>query len=123
MTVASCRKVRLAYILTAYFLFLVLVTHNLIAGQERLLDYGIGTALAIAVTMACVYDAAVLGQPWSMGIRFAFLIFWPVALPLYILRTRGWWGAFILFLHFAVLFVAAFIWTIVAVARGMPLPQ
>jgi hypothetical protein len=123
MTVASCRKIRFAYILAAYFLLLAFAAHSLLERRAGFQDNVIGMTLGALVTMACAYDAAVLLRPWALGLRFAFLVFWPVALPLYILRTRGWWGALLLFLHFAVLFVAAFIWAIIAVARGMALPQ
>jgi len=123
MSVAACRKLRLAYLLAAYGLLVPLMLHILLTGRDSLIGNGFALAWTVSVTMACAYDAASLGRPWTLGTRFPFWLCLPVTLPLYVVRAHGWWGVLFLFLHFALLFVAAFIWAFIAVARGMPLPQ
>jgi hypothetical protein len=65
--------------------------------------------------MVCASDAAVLGKPWAFGVRLPFLILWPVTTPLYVVRSRGWWGCVLLMIHGSLLFAISFAVAIIAV--------
>ncbi|MBI3866765.1 MAG: hypothetical protein HY290_33205 [Planctomycetia bacterium] len=120
MTPASNRRLRLAYLVAGYLSFLMAVVRTPFAGDNRPVDFLFGTALAVMVTMTCVFDGAVLNRPWAMGVRFPFLIVWPIALPLYIIRSRGWWGCALLLIHaVALFFVVAVIAIITFVMQGV----
>ena len=103
MSEASNRRLRMAYLVASYLVWLMVLTRVGIVRKVVSTDYVSGSILAVLVTMTCAYDAAVLRRPWAFGARFAFLSTWPVATPLYILRSRGWWGCVVLLIHGSVL--------------------
>ncbi len=82
---------------------------------ESAVDGLIGSTIVVLITMTCAYDAAVLGRPWALGARFPFLIFWPAALPAYVVCSRGWWGCVVMLIHAAVLSVMACVFGIATV--------
>jgi hypothetical protein len=89
----------MAYLMASYLMLLMAMTGDLVINRGVLRDYLFGTTLALTVTMTCVYDAAVLGRPWANGARLPFLVVWPIALPAYCIRSRGWWGCVVLLIH------------------------
>ena len=91
------------------------VTRLLIVPNDDSIHHLFGAAVGVLVTMACVYDAAVLGCPWSLGVRLPFLVVWPVAMPLYIVRSRGWWGCLLLLIHGSVLLATIFNYGVIVV--------
>jgi len=92
----ALKRIRLAYIAAAWLTFAFVIFRAFFVRQEGLSDYLFATALAVFVTMACVADAAVLGRPIAFEVRFPFAMTWPAALPIYLLRSRGWWGLAVL---------------------------
>jgi hypothetical protein len=92
MSANSQKSIRLAYIAAAYLAFIFLMLRAAFLPQQTASDDVVATGLAVFVTMACVADSAVLGRPIVFGARFPFAITWPVALPVYLLLSRGWWG-------------------------------
>jgi len=90
------KRIRLAYIVAAWLTFAFVMFRAFLVRQEGLSDYLFSTSFAVFVTMACVADAAVLGQPIAFEVRFPFAMTWPAALPIYLLRSRGWWGLAVL---------------------------
>src|SRR5262245_16601103 len=90
------KQIRLAYIIAAWLTFASVMFRAFLVRQEGLSDSLFATALAVFVTMACVADAGVLGRPMAFEVRFPFAATWPVALPIYLLRSRGWWGLAVL---------------------------
>src|SRR5438874_13525186 len=110
MSALSQRKVRLAYLVTAYLFFVMAVARTAVVGRETSPDFLVGTTLAFLVTMTCVADAGARGRPMPLGVRFPFMIVWPIATPVYVLRSRGWWGLLIIIIHAAVLVAALVIW-------------
>jgi hypothetical protein len=96
------------------------VAHFAFVRRESTTDGLISSTIAVLIAMTCAYDAAVLGRPWAMGERFAFAIVWPVALPIYIIRSRGWWGCALLLIHAAALsLVACAIGTAAVLSQGV----
>jgi hypothetical protein len=96
MPPVALKRFRLAYIAASYLTFVFVMIRASTAYQQRASDFLFGTALAVFVTMACVADSAVLGRPIAFEVRLPFAITWPAALPVYMLRSRGWWGGIIL---------------------------
>jgi hypothetical protein len=79
----------------------MVMTRVLIMRDDGSPDYVSGSILAVLITMTCAYDAALLGRPWAFGARLPFLTTWPVSTPLYLIRSRGWWGCILLLIHVA----------------------
>jgi hypothetical protein len=52
--------------------------------------------IAVLVTMTCVADARAQGRPMLEPARLAMLLACPVAVPVYLLWSRGWWGLAVL---------------------------
>jgi len=119
MSPASNKRLRTAYLLASYLVLLFTITHTFVAQRNIANDYFYETTLAVLVTMTCAYDAAVRGRPWAFGARLPFLVVWPVATPLYIIRSRGWWGCVLLLIHLAALFAIVIALAIVAVLAGL----
>jgi hypothetical protein len=103
MSTASNRRLRRAYLVASYLVWLMVMTRVLIMRDDASTDYVSGSILAVLITMACAYDAALLRRPWAFGARFPFLSTWPVSTPLYIIRSRGSWGCVVLLIHAALL--------------------
>src|SRR5690242_15521817 len=96
MSINSQKRIRLAYIAASYFAFIFVMIRTMSVPQGSGSDPLFGTALAVFVTMACVADSAALGRPIAFEVRLPFAVTWPVTLPIYLLRSRGWWGVLIL---------------------------
>jgi hypothetical protein len=104
----------MAYLVAFYLAFLIAVTRSVIVLREDIIHHLFAATVGVLVTMACVFDAAVRRQPWAFGVRFPFLISWPVAMPLYIIRSRGWWGCVVLLIHVSVLIAIGISFAVVA---------
>jgi hypothetical protein len=96
MSTISQKRIRLAYIAAAYLMFAFVVIRAPIVPQGSASDPLFSTALAVFVTMACVADSAVLKRPIAFEVRMPFAVTWPASLPIYLLRSRGWWGGAVL---------------------------
>jgi hypothetical protein len=104
MSSASNKRLRTAYLVASYLAFLIALTRSMIVLKDDALNSLFAATVGVLVTMACVFDAAVLDRPWAFGVRLPFLIVWPFATPLYIIRSRGWRGCVILLIHACFLF-------------------
>lgn len=122
MSAITNRRLRVAYLVGTYLFLFMAVARAVIVGKESAGDALVGATLAVLITMICVYDAAVLGRPWAMGVRFSFLIFWPLAVPVYIIRSRGWWGCVVILLHAGVLFVGMIVCVVLYVVLQIRIP-
>ncbi len=115
----ALKRIRLAYIAASYLTFAFLMFRAPFVHQEALSDYLFATSLAVFVTMACVADSAVLGRPIAFEVRLPFAITWPAALPIYLLRSRGWWGLAILLTILGVLIGTAIACVVIGVTAEM----
>lgn len=104
MSASGQKKIRLAYVASAHLLIGMEFLRAAFTTSISEFDSAFGTLLAISVTMACVADSAALGRPMVHGARFPFLVVWPLTVPVYVLRSRGWWGIAVLIMHMAILF-------------------
>ncbi len=116
MSATTNRRIRAAYLIATYSFVFMAVTHFAVVRRESTTDGLISSTIAVLIAMTCAYDAAVLGRSWAMGERFAFTIVWPVALPIYIVSSRGWWGCALLLIHAAALTFLACLFAIADVA-------
>ena len=103
MSIAGQKKIRTGFVVGAYLLATMGLLRATFVDRRSEFDGAFGTILAIVVTMACVADSVVIGRPIVHGARFPFMAIWPAAAPIYILRSRGWWGVVVLFIHLAIL--------------------
>jgi hypothetical protein len=49
-------------------------------------------AMASAATMGCIVDASTRGGYYPHSFRWITMVLWPIAVPIYVLRTRKWAG-------------------------------
>jgi hypothetical protein len=105
----------MAYLIASYLVWTIVLLRVIFVPPSKSADFLSGFVLAFLITMVCVYDAAAVGQPWAFGERLPFLILWPVAVPIYVVRSRGWWGCVLLMIHGSVLFSVSFAVAITAV--------
>ena len=103
MSVAGQKKIRTGFVVGAYLLAAMGFLRATFVDRTSEFDAVFGPILAILVTMACVADSMVLGCPIVHGARFPFMAIWPAAAPIYLLRSRGWWGLVVLFIHLGIL--------------------
>ena len=115
MSAVANRRLRLAYPAASYLALLMVVTRSLIVQNDDWILRLFATILAVLVTMACVYDAAVRRCPWAFGVRFPFLAVWPLSMPLYVVRSRGWWGCVLLLIHVSVLLAILVVYGVIVV--------
>jgi hypothetical protein len=115
----ALKRIRLAYIVAACLTFAFVMVRAALVRQETVSDFLFGTSLAVFVTMACVADSAMLGRPIAFEVRFPFAATWPVALPAYLLRSRGWWGLAVMLIIFGAVIGTAIAVGIVAVAAEL----
>ena len=123
MSPSTNRRLRRAYLISSYLFAVMAVVHAVLVRQQNPAEVFVSITLVTMITMTCAYDAAVRGRPWAMGERFSFAAFWPVALPGYVIYSRGWWGSALLLIHVAVLtLLACAIAIVTVVLRGGPGP-
>jgi len=60
-----------------------------IGGAERT-DVLISLVLCSGMALACVLDARSLGKPMSGAAQLMLFFTWPVAVPVYLVWSRGW---------------------------------
>ena len=119
MSINAQKKIRLAYIAAAGVAFLFLMIRAMSAPQGTQSDPLFATALAVFVTMACVADSAALGRPIAFEVRLPFAVMWPVTMPIYLIRARGWWGVLILLMIVASFVGAAIVFATIEVAKTL----
>ncbi|MGE3240101.1 MAG: hypothetical protein AB7G28_11385 [Pirellulales bacterium] len=61
--------------------------------NNNALVYGLG-AILLASTSAgwCLADASWRGQPMTWAAQLLAYMFWPIAVPIYLIASRGWRG-------------------------------
>lgn len=119
MPASALKRIRLAYIVAASLTFAFVMFRAAFVRQGALSDFLFGTSLAVFVTMACVADSALLGRPIAFEVRFPFAATWPVALPAYLLRSRGWMGFAVLLVILGAVIGTAIAFAIVGVAAEL----
>ncbi len=106
MSILSQKRIRRAYIVASYLTLMFFVFRAAFVPQKAIADVIFGAILSIFVTMACVADSAVLGRAIPFEVRLPFSVTWAASMPIYLLRSRGWWGLLFLLTHVALLSTA-----------------
>ncbi|MGQ0636786.1 MAG: hypothetical protein ACT4QC_19415 [Planctomycetaceae bacterium] len=118
MSLSTLKSVRLGLIAAAYLGFATICAHALLTSQRSRIDIFLALVVATFVSLACVADARILRRPLACPVRAALFFFWPIALPVYLLWSRGWWGLAIVLIHGTVGFGVVMICAIAAVLLG-----
>jgi len=97
MSKLTQKQIRLAYIAAIYLTLAIDCFRFGFLQKETASGYLFSTSIAIFVTMACVADSAIMGRSIPFEVRLPFTVTWIASMPIYLLRSRGWWGALYLF--------------------------
>lgn len=57
--------------------------------EETAADLLLSIAIGCVLAVSCVTDARRIGRPLPSGAGFAILVLWPIAVPIYLLSSRG----------------------------------
>ena len=82
-------------------------------GMPKEREYFYFLMLALVLTHVCIIDGKIIGKPLSI---FSYwIVFWlySLAVPVCIVRSRGWAGLKIVIVHFVGLYVASIISSLV----------
>ncbi len=103
---------RLFLLAYAYFLFLLRGVCYAISPDPPAVDWILSILLAFIMVMLCQSDARQRQKPLTRSLGFVMLITWPLAVPAYLIWSRGWKGLWLTLLHALLLyltFVFAFV--------------
>ncbi|MHC4970712.1 MAG: hypothetical protein ACYTG3_00085 [Planctomycetota bacterium] len=92
MDARSLRRFRLGFLLIAYVLFALRGARDATLPEPCLSDLAMAFLAAIAVTKACVMDSRLVGKPLPRAARWVMFFTWPLAVPVYLVWSRGWVG-------------------------------
>jgi len=104
------RVLRNSFMVGLYLLGALWGVRIAVLPPDATLDVGFGILMAIAAVASCVYDSRLVGKTIVRSILWLMLIAWPVAVPSYLIWSRGWKGVFLTAMH-AVLFYLVFLGT------------
>jgi len=107
----SLRRFRLGFLFITYALVALQGARTAVVPESGLSDLAIGLLIAIAVTKACAMDSRLIGKPLPRTARWVMFLLWPLAVPPYLVWSRGWVGLAFTALHFFALlatFLVAF---------------
>src|SRR5574341_1995463 len=107
MTMDSQTKVlRNSFLAGLYLLGALWGVRSAVLPPDATLDFGFGILVAIAVVASCVYDSRLVGKTIVRSMLWLMFMAWPVAMPTYLIWSRGWKkGVFLTAMH-AVLYYA-----------------
>ena len=93
------RTLRNITVVAVYLIMIPVGSRAVIYAQPNRVDYVISLIIGILVTQFCILDAKILGK--NLARSFYWLIFftWPLAVPLYLMWSRGWKGLLWAFVH------------------------
>jgi len=104
----ALKIIRVSFLIALVPTFAALGVHAAVgrdASREMLLSVVSGTLFAAT----CGVDSRIRRRPMVFdGETFVFFA-WPVAVPYYLIWTRGWWGVFAIALLTAILFGTAMV--------------
>jgi len=92
VNLTSQKALRLVLLLTTFILIGMLSARIGFAPLESSFDILVVQVVIVLVTMTCVADGRARGRPMVEAARLATLLVCPIAVPIYLLWSRGWWG-------------------------------
>ena len=106
--VMELRMLRMALMVTTYTTWYVVILHALIRNGEDLIGLVLALFIPILICSTCIVDARILGRPILHSARFAIVATWPIAVPVYLLWSRGASGLWTILIHFGLITCCAF---------------
>ena len=97
------RRFRLALLITAYSLFAIHCVRGILFPKPSGIELLNSIAIAIVVTLACIEDSHVLKRPMVRVAQWLMVFTWPVAVPIYLIWSRGARGFRVILLHVALI--------------------
>ena len=93
-----------------YFLAVILAVRAAFELESGPTDLLIRLMVPLMMARTCAVDARLMGKPIHLLRQWHILLAWPVALPICLVRSRGWRGLGLLVVHsIAVLVVIAIV--------------
>lgn len=109
MRIESQKKYRVFLISFAYLIMVMMGIRLGISpdGMPKEREYFYSLMLALVLTHVCIVDGKIIGKPLS--IFNYWIVFWlySIAVPVCIIRSRGWTGLKIVIVHFIALYIAS----------------
>lgn len=93
------RDLRWTLIVSIYLLWAASGIMQTLASPPAWLLWLNALLAASAVTTWCVVDAKHQGQRIVQVLQVLLFFTWPVGAPVYLVRSRGWFGAFLAIVH------------------------
>jgi hypothetical protein len=93
-----CRRPRILFVIL-YFLFAAHASLQVFAANGGAL-FILALLIASTATAWVAIDSRLRKQPIQHGVQLVFLLTWPVSLPFYLIKTRGFTGVGLAFAHF-----------------------
>lgn len=100
-------------IVVAFYVAAALIGSTSALSHNALVAYLGKFLLACTAAEWCLIDASYRGRPMTWSVQFLTLIFWSIAVPIYLIATRGWRGVGWVLLHgvgiYATIFAAYYL--------------
>ena len=101
MTQAQDRKRLYFFIGGLYFLAVIVAVRAACKLEVGLVDLLIRVIVPLMMARTCAADARLMGKPINLLSQWHILLAWPIALPICLVRSRGWRGVGLVALHLA----------------------
>lgn len=90
---------RIAFLIALYFVIAAGVVHASLVAEAGPVDLLRAFCTAIIVTLLCITDSKIIGRPMLHAARWIMFFTWPVAVPIYLVWSRGAKGLLVLVGH------------------------
>jgi hypothetical protein len=105
----SQQTLRMVLLGTVYCLAALWGIRVIVPSTVPVIEVIFALTIATVITLLCVADSKVLGKPLIHSVREIMFLTWPLAVPIYVVWSRRFWGLLILSLHVFLLFVTYYL--------------
>jgi len=88
----SARDYR-SLIIVAFYVSAALIGMTSALSHNALVEYLGVFLMACTAAEWCLIDSSRRGRPMTWSVQFLVFFFWSIAVPIYLIATRGWRGA------------------------------
>jgi hypothetical protein len=118
-TSGDLRQRRLVLIMLIYALAALLSARNTIDPvSSRPIDILISLFLSVSFALVCAIDSRLRGKPLPIIAPLLIAVLWPLAVPMYLVGSRGWRGLRLLLLHTGLVCLVSFAVFLLLVGLG-----
>ena len=89
ITASPALRLRNAFLLCLYALSALWGISLAVPPQDELREFCYTVLVAIAVVVSCIYDARFMRKPIVSSVQGVMLFTWPIAVPAYLVWSRG----------------------------------